>query len=108
MCIPGERMAIRQGYDQRFGPTPPGSTVGEIERPDHERNVELIGAQLGDRLSRRAFGDFQIDAGIIVAVSADRVGEEAVRDQTVDASAQATAFPPRSATSRGMSAAHPP
>ena len=87
-----EQMVIRQGYDERFSPNTPGTAVRKIGRPDHERDVEPSGAQLGDRLSRRAFGNFQIDAGIIVTVSADQIGEEAMRDQAVDAYAQTTAF----------------
>ncbi len=90
--LPDEWMAIRQSHDKRFGPNPPGSAVREIGRPDHERYVEMTGAQLGDRLSRSALGDFQINSGIVITVSADQVCEEAVRDQAVDAYAQTTAF----------------
>lgn len=92
VLLPGEWMAIRQGRDKGFGPNPPVSTVGKIGRPDYERDIEMTGAQLGNRLSRRVLGDLQIDPRIIITVSTDHVGEEALWDQAVDAHAQSTAF----------------
>ncbi|ESX84990.1 hypothetical protein X755_31350 [Mesorhizobium sp. LNJC405B00] len=47
----------------------------------------MIGTQLHERFSRRAFGDFKLDTRIGGSISADQLGEEAMRDQTVDAHA---------------------
>lgn len=88
----GKRMSIRHSRDKRLGPNSSGVAIGRVGSTNYECDVELIGAQLHERLPRCAFGDFKLDARIGSSISADQLGEETMRDQAVDAHAQSTAF----------------
>ena len=88
-----ERVAVRQSRNKRLGPDSSRTAIGRVWRSDHESDVQLIRAQLHERFSRRAFGDFKLDTRKGGSISADQLGEETVGDQTVDAHAQPAAFP---------------
>ncbi len=88
----GKRISIRNSHDKRLGPNSTGVATGRVRSTNHECDVELIGAQLGDGLPRRALGDIDLHTGIGLTESADQLGEETMGDEAVDAYAQAAAL----------------
>jgi hypothetical protein len=69
-----------------------GMAVGQFGRARDERHVQPVGAKLHDRFAGRAFGDFDFDAGVVFAVLADQLCEEAARNQGMDTDAKPAAF----------------
>src|SRR5690606_22616678 len=51
--------------------------------------------KLHDCIAGRAFGDFDLDAGMVFPILPDQLGEEAAGSQCMDADTQATTFPSR-------------
>lgn len=62
--------------------------------PGDERHVQAVSTKLHDRIAGRALGDFDLDTGIVCPILRDQLGEEAARDQGMDADTQATTLPP--------------
>ena len=61
--------------------------VGKLGRAGDERHVEPAGAKLHDRIAGCAFGDFDLDAGMVFPILTDQFREEAAGDQGMDANA---------------------
>lgn len=66
--------------------------VGQLGRAGHEHHVQPVGAKLHDRIAGRTFGHFDFNAGVVFAVLADQLCEEAARDQGMDTDAKPAAF----------------
>jgi len=91
-CLPGETVLLRQDGDQRLRPDAAGIAVGQLGRAGHENYVEHVGAKLHDGIAGRALGDLDLDAGVVFPKPPDQLGEEAARDQGMDADTKPTAL----------------
>ena len=90
--LPGEWISLRQRGHERFGPYRARMAVGHFGRAGHEYNVKPGGAKLHDRIAGRAFGDLDIDAGVVFPIPTNQTLQEAAGNQGVDSYAQTTAF----------------
>ncbi|CQM35330.1 Uncharacterised protein [Salmonella enterica subsp. enterica serovar Typhimurium str. DT104] len=66
--------------------------VGWLGRARDERHVQPAGAKLHHRFTGRAFGDLDFNIGVILAVLADQLCEEAMRNQGMDTDTKPAAF----------------
>ena len=92
-------MILRQHNHQRLGPDRTSVVVGQFGSPRHKRHIQLIGAKLHYRFAGRAFGDFDLNVGMVFAVLRDQFGEKAARHQGMDTDAQSAALSRRRHTS---------
>ncbi len=66
---------------------------GWLGRARDERHVQPAGAKLHHRFTGRAFGDLDFNIGVILAVLADQLCEEAMRNQGMDTDTKPAASP---------------
>ncbi len=90
--LAGESMPLRQSGDERFGPHSAGMAIGQFGRAGDEHDVQPVGAKLHHRIARGALGNLHVDAWMVLPVSFDQFGEEAARDESMDADPKPAAF----------------
>ena len=88
-------MARGQRRQKPFAPYGAGMTIGKLGRARNECKIEPVGAKPHDAIAGCAFGDFHVNAWMLLPVAFDQAGEEAAGDQGVDTDAQPAMLSPR-------------